>query len=1134
MPATTPLFNRRLLRRAIDATPEPAADQLAVAARWARTVRKLSFLRENEKPHQGAFLSDLFGTVFGYGQLADAAEGAAYHLVAESASSQTSGGKTPDAQLGFFGEAPPTGTPVTRAVVELKAPGADLDARQNRAGRQTPVEQAFAYVSKFDGCRWVVVSNFRILRLYRTARGEAYAWTLDVGRLDEPAVLREAIAILGRERLLGSGEGESATEALAEGSRREEKEITDEFYRFYRDARVSLFHALTAANPPYGREDVTSHERRLLSHAQTILDRLLFVCFAEDTQLLPEGILKRALDQAAASFATTSRWGHLKGLFDAVNRGRHELGITGYNGGLFAPDPELDGLDVPDDALDFAFTLADYDFSEELGVEVLGRVFERSITDLEALHAEINGSESPSRSKRNQDGVFYTPEWVTRFVAEQALGGWLRSRYDALRTEHGPDRIPEAHRNKRREAEVAFWRAYQDELRAVKVLDPACGSGAFLVAAFDALLAEYERANRALAELERGQAGLFDPDREILRENLYGVDVNAESVEITRLSLWLKTARRGQPLTALDATIRTGDSLLAPPDDAADAADRTAFGALAETVQARAFDWRAAFPEVFDAGDRGRSGFDVVLGNPPYVRGEWLSADVKGVLERRYAVYAGKADLLSYFYERSLGVMAEGGRLGFIVSNKWLRAGYGEPLRRYLAQEAETEALVDFGHSPVFEDADTFPVITVLRKPIGEAGGDGAANRREAVRLARVPRESLGAAGLAQLVEDEAFAVEANRFGPAPWSLEPPEVQGLLNRLQADFPALKDALGVGTYRGVVTGYNDAFLVDRATRDRLVAEDPASAEILKPFARGTDIGRWAVDRDDDWMVFTRRGIDLDAYPAVRTHLEGFRRQLEPKPLDWEPTQEERRWPGRKAGSYAWYELQDAVDYYTLFEQPKLAFTDIAWRPEVALDSAGLYLNNSAYFLPTGDAWAASVLNSPVAWWIAWRTFQHGKDEALRWYGSAVEGFPYPTPTAEQRETAERAVEKLARLAAEERDARREVLLWLRVEHGVEKPGRTLEDPAGLDAGAFLEGIRKKGKHRRFTSALASELSNTHEELRRGREACRAAALPLERALAEAVEAAYGLSEVERRLVRQTAPPRTPLYASDGRP
>ena len=246
MSTFAPLFNRRALRQAVEAAPDPTVAQTDAAARWARTVRAPSFAKENEKPHQGAFLADLFGTVLGYGQLADAGGDGVYHLVAEAASSETKGGATPDAQLGFFGGA----GAVTRGVVELKAPGADLDARQNRTGdKRTPVEQGFGYVPKFDGCRWVVVSNYRTVRLYRTTRGEGYAWSVDVGRLDEPDVLRETLAVLARERLLGAFESESPTEALAGRSEREERALADGFYRFYRDTRVGLFRGATGGQP---------------------------------------------------------------------------------------------------------------------------------------------------------------------------------------------------------------------------------------------------------------------------------------------------------------------------------------------------------------------------------------------------------------------------------------------------------------------------------------------------------------------------------------------------------------------------------------------------------------------------------------------------------------------------------------------------------------------------------------------------------------------------------------------------------------------------------------------------------------------------------------------------------------------
>ena len=164
---TSPLSNRRVLRQSVETSSEPTAEQVAVSARWAPTVRT------------PAFLSDLFGTVFGYAQLAGADVDGTYHLIAEAASGETKGGMTPGAQLGVFAAG---GASATRGGGELRARGADLDARQNRTGdKRTPVEQGYGYVPKFEGCRWVVVSNFRTVRLYRTTRGEAYAWTLSTG-----------------------------------------------------------------------------------------------------------------------------------------------------------------------------------------------------------------------------------------------------------------------------------------------------------------------------------------------------------------------------------------------------------------------------------------------------------------------------------------------------------------------------------------------------------------------------------------------------------------------------------------------------------------------------------------------------------------------------------------------------------------------------------------------------------------------------------------------------------------------------------------------------------------------------------------------------------------------------------------
>ena len=227
----------------------------------------------------------------------------------------------------------------------------------------------------------------------------------------------------------------------------------------------------------------------------------------------------------------------------------------------------------------------------------------------------------------------------------------------------------------------------------MRLLDPACGSGAFLIEAFDQLHAALQASNDRLLEL-RGHQTLFDLDRQILQNNLYGVDLNEEAIEICRLSLWIKTAKRGKVLTSLDHTIRVGNSVVDEPE-----------------VHPKAFDWKAAFPEVFGAG-----GFDVVVGNPPYIRQEWL-APYKPCWQRRFKSYYGTADIFTYFYELGVELLRAGGRLGFVTSGSWVFSNFGGSLRGFLAENAAVDSMVDFGEFQPFEGAEMIrPTITVLKR----------------------------------------------------------------------------------------------------------------------------------------------------------------------------------------------------------------------------------------------------------------------------------------------------------------------------------------------------------------------------------------------------------------------------------
>lgn len=345
-------------------------------------------------------------------------------------------------------------------------------------------------------------------------------------------------------------------------------------------------------------------------------------------------------------------------------------------------------------------------------------------------------------------------------------------------------------------------------MRGLTIVDPACGSGAFLVAAFDTLAGEYRRVTQRLDDL--GIETEFDIYDEILSRNLHGVDLNPESAEIARLALWLKTARRKHRLAKLDQTIRSGNSLI---DDAA-ASDRP-------------FDWRAAFPEIFEKG-----GFDIVIGNPPYVRMEILKP-VKPWLAKNFTVADERTDLSAYFFEKGVSLLKPGGRLGYISTSSFFRAGYGEKLRLLLGEYTDIEAVIDFGDVQIFEGVTTYPaILTAKKKPeIGAPAGE-------------LSFLNIGKAlppDLARAFRERAASMPRARLSGGSWQFEDDALARLRDKIVRGRKTLGEVYGA-PMRGIVTGLNEAFVIDTPTRDRLVAADPKSADLLKPFLKGENIKR----------------------------------------------------------------------------------------------------------------------------------------------------------------------------------------------------------------------------------------------------------------------------------------------------
>jgi type I restriction-modification system DNA methylase subunit len=932
--AHIPLFQKNLILRTIGEASSLSEAHLDILRKWQASLQSGSLKKIKEISLHGQFLTDLFGHVLGYTGITDG-HGEAWEWQAEVT---ISGAGQADAALGFLSNEDNQ----IIAPVELKGAMTSLDHPMSRG--YTPVQQAWRYGNAVAGCRWVIVSNYRELRLYATDRTPAEYELFEIAKLTDPLEYARLQLLLGRDRFLSEG-GSSDTDRLLAESGAAEKEITRHLYADYRSIRIDLFKRLLQSNPD-------TSDTRLISMAQKILDRVLFIAFAEDVGLLPHNILLKAYETSNA-FVAAPIWHNFKGLFHAVDVGNAQLSIPKYNGGLFAPDVKLDALNVPDQACEHFKRLAEYDFSSEVSVSVLGHIFEQSITDLEGMHAEVAG-QAASISKRKKDGVFYTPDAITRYIVEETLGGYLRQQFEALKA------AQTGRSSKKRE--IAFWETYRDEvLRNIKVCDPACGSGAFLVAAFDYLHAEYRRVNDALHDLTGGYS-LFDLNKTILTNNLFGVDINPESVEISKLSLWLKTAEKGKPLTSLDANILCGNSLI----DAE-------------------FNWQKSFPDVFEDG-----GFDVVLGNPPYVRQE-LIKHLKAPLQETYAVYHGVADLYAYFFERGLSLLKKNGRLGYIASSTFFKTNAGGPLRKFIRDHARVETIIDFGDMQVFEGATTYPAILIMQKESAEDGVPlGFINALEVTQ-----KSDLGAVLTAEPKQSTQAALKIDG-----WKLEDEALARLREKLMRTGKPLKEVCGSPLY-GIKTGCNEAFVIDRSTRDALIAEDANSADLLKSFLEGKDLKPWHVESRNMWLICVPKGWtneqsgytqEADAwlwmqsrYPAVCHWLEPFADK------------------GRKRGDKGefWWELRVCA-YYEAFLAPKLFYADISERPNFSFDASGLYCANTGYFFPNGTHYLVGLLQSKLLWLLFTGMSPSVRGGFYRFFSQYVEQLPIPEASESEQE------------------------------------------------------------------------------------------------------------------------------------
>ena len=688
------LFNRRILDAHSSAFKlESVAEyesKRAEILQWKNISDESRLLSTKEESIQGIFLTSVFEKILGYSTLL---RGSEYNLIQEC---KTEGDRTKsDGALGFF----TSETKLVRAVIELKDATTNLDQRQRNNNHQSPVEQAFSYAHKNgSGCGWVIVSNFMEIRLYKSSSSLEYERFL-IFELDKETEFKRFYTLLCKDNLI-QRDGKSFVDRLYDEIGQVRTEISKAFYNKYKALRADLFQSLKTHNDK--KCDI-----ELFQSTQKLLDRFIFICFCENRLLLPQGIFRTAIEAGKKSLVRKPHrlWEQLCGLFDSIDQGNPPMNINGYNGGLFKSDPALDALTIPDMPLERFTELSDYDFGSDLNVNILGHIFEQSISDLEQFKAEIKGiNYNRQHGKQKADGIYYTPNYVTQYIIKQTVGRWLADR----RREIGFDSLPELSDsdynsvkikgkghglfyNENIAKHVKAWEAYRDALSNIKVLDPACGSGAFLNEVYDYLMAENQAIRCELERLLKGQVAIARWENHILANNVYGVDLNRESIEITKLSIWLKTASKDEKLIYLDDNIKVGNSLIG---------DTAVVGDLA-------FDWRSEFREIMSSG-----GFDIVIGNPPY--GARLSQAEKDYITANYETTEYNFDTYKTFMELGLKLTKQGGYMGYITPNTYFVLEKGtNKLRKFLFENHILLNVVELFN--VFPSAVVEPVISIYK-----------------------------------------------------------------------------------------------------------------------------------------------------------------------------------------------------------------------------------------------------------------------------------------------------------------------------------------------------------------------------------------------------------------------------------
>jgi len=739
-----------------------------------------------EEQYQGEFLEDFFVKILGYTKPASSSE-TKFNLTTEYKNIKDS--KKADGAI-IVNDA-------VKAVIELKG--------TNTTDLGKIEVQAFGYKNNQPECTYVITSNFEKLRFYIDNAIEHIEFNLFTLTEKDFNLLYLCLAYENIEK--------DIPKKIKDQSISQEDAITKKLYHDYSLFKRELHQSLVILNPQFDALE-------LFQKSQKLLDRFLFLFFAEDRQLLPPNSVRMILEQWKKLQELDEPillYNRFKKYFDYLNTGfkGKQYDVYAYNGGLFLPDEVLDNIIIDDDLLYLhTLKLSEYDFISEVDVNILGHIFENSLNELDEIKAQLAGETvDKTKSKRKKDGVFYTPKYITKYIVENTVGKLCDEKKSELEITED-DYITDQKRQKKTiKILLDKLTAYRNWLLQLTICDPACGSGAFLNQALDFLINEHKYIDELQAKLFGDAMVLSDVEKSILENNLFGVDLNEESVEIAKLSLWLRTAQPNRKLNDLNNNLKCGNSLI---DDVSVAGDK-------------AFNWQQEFPQIFAKG-----GFDVVIGNPPYVRVQTIKDNLEREsveLEKKYKSATRRYDLFVLFIEKSHSLIKQKGVVSFILPHKFLIADFGFGIRTFLKEKEFISELILFGHEIIFKDASTYTCILKL------------AMNSKTLNYIEIDSKDL----FHKHIYSE---VKLNLLDNSKWELLDKTTGNLLEKLKKQPLILKDLLN-GISQGIKNTSDKIFMLRGEFKndlfigysEELNQKVEIEATIMKSVAKGKDIKRY---------------------------------------------------------------------------------------------------------------------------------------------------------------------------------------------------------------------------------------------------------------------------------------------------